>query len=134
MSDTPVGYSENQSGTTLANLLTNQVSSDQLISSQDMETVHEIIIEGREEDDRMSEYSYESDLLDGQNGAETFSLWNLLRKGAINFVLPFINGIMLGFGEILAHEIGFKYGFIGARVYPQRRLENKQSQERSKFL
>lgn len=59
-----------------------------------------------------------------ESGSETvFSLnvFDILRKGAINLVLPFINGIMLGFGEIFAHEIGFRYGLMGARVQPPRR-------------
>lgn len=56
-----------------------------------------------------------------------FSLLDILRKGAINLVLPFINGIMLGFGEILAHEIGFKYGYVGSRVQPPRRRLQRES-------
>ncbi|OBA20899.1 hypothetical protein METBIDRAFT_21877, partial [Metschnikowia bicuspidata var. bicuspidata NRRL YB-4993] len=55
----------------------------------------------------------------------TLNIWDIVRRGAINLVLPFINGIMLGFGEILAHEIGFHYGFFGARVQPARRAEER---------
>ncbi|ODV80004.1 TOM13-domain-containing protein, partial [Suhomyces tanzawaensis NRRL Y-17324] len=61
----------------------------------------------------------------------SFSVWDILKKSAINLVLPFINGIMLGFGEILAHEIGFRYNFVGARVQPPRRLQKRQE---SRFL
>ncbi|KAL9553584.1 hypothetical protein MBANPS3_003218 [Mucor bainieri] len=32
----------------------------------------------------------------------------ILKATAINFVLPFFNGVMLGFGEILANEAIFK--------------------------
>ncbi|KAK9471676.1 outer membrane protein TOM13-domain-containing protein [Dipodascopsis tothii] len=45
----------------------------------------------------------------------------MLRTTLINLVLPFINGLMLGFGEILAHEVGFRWGWSGARVYPFQR-------------
>lgn len=39
-------------------------------------------------------------------------IW-ILKAAAINFVLPFFNGVMLGFGEILANEVIFKYGWFG---------------------
>lgn len=35
---------------------------------------------------------------------------------AINLFLPFVNGMMLGFGEIFAHELGFRWGWSAARV------------------
>lgn len=60
-----------------------------------------------------------------------FNLWDIMKKSAINLILPFINGVMLGFGEILAHEIGFRYNWIGARVVPQIRHEQR---EESKYL
>ncbi|KAG7820897.1 hypothetical protein KL920_000186 [Ogataea angusta] len=44
------------------------------------------------------------------------SFWSFLGSCGINLVLPFINGVMLGFGEILAHEIGFRYNWAGAKV------------------
>ncbi|KAG7705943.1 hypothetical protein KL950_003519 [Ogataea haglerorum] len=44
------------------------------------------------------------------------SIWSFLGSCGINLVLPFINGVMLGFGEILAHEIGFRYNWAGAKV------------------
>lgn len=44
------------------------------------------------------------------------SLVSSLSSLAINLFLPFVNGMMLGFGEILAHELGFKLGWAGARV------------------
>ncbi|KAI9486980.1 MAG: outer membrane protein TOM13-domain-containing protein [Benjaminiella poitrasii] len=40
-------------------------------------------------------------------------LW-ALKSTAINFILPFFNGVMLGFGEILANELIFKYGWFGS--------------------
>lgn len=39
-------------------------------------------------------------------------LW-ILKSTAINFILPFFNGVMLGFGEILSNEVLFKYGWFG---------------------
>lgn len=39
-------------------------------------------------------------------------IW-ILKSAAINFVLPFFNGVMMGFGEILANEVIFKYGWFG---------------------
>lgn len=124
--------SDDSNGAALASLLSNQVSSDELIDSEDLYNIHEIILEGREESE-VEEYPYDSDLIKTSPSGEiiTFNLWSLLCKGAINFVLPFINGIMLGFGEILAHEIGFRYGFIGARVFPVRRYDPKK---KSKFI
>jgi hypothetical protein len=40
----------------------------------------------------------------------------LLRTAAINLVLPFINGLMLGFGELFAHELAFRWGWGTTRV------------------
>ncbi|KAI1421937.1 outer membrane protein TOM13-domain-containing protein [Xylaria sp. FL1777] len=44
--------------------------------------------------------------------------WSLIRGVAINLLLPFINGMMLGFGELFAHEAAFRLGWGGARVFP----------------
>ncbi|KAH3666166.1 hypothetical protein OGAPHI_004355 [Ogataea philodendri] len=44
------------------------------------------------------------------------SVWSFLGSCGINLILPFINGVMLGFGEILAHEIGFRYNWSGAKL------------------
>lgn len=41
---------------------------------------------------------------------------SILRGAAINLVLPFINGLMLGFGELFAHEAAFRLGWGGTRV------------------
>lgn len=41
---------------------------------------------------------------------------SLLRTAAINLVLPFINGLMLGFGELFAHELAFRWGWGTQRV------------------
>lgn len=44
------------------------------------------------------------------------TVWGLLRGTAINLLLPFINGLMLGFGELLAHEAAFRLGWSGTKV------------------
>lgn len=44
------------------------------------------------------------------------SIWGLLRGAAINLVLPFVNGLMLGFGELFAHEAAFRLGWSGTKV------------------
>lgn len=44
------------------------------------------------------------------------TLWSLVRGAAINLVLPFVNGMMLGFGELFAHEAAFRLGWSGTRV------------------
>ena len=44
------------------------------------------------------------------------TLWSLLRGAAINLLLPFINGLMLGFGELFAHEAAFRLGWSGTKV------------------
>ncbi|ODQ65023.1 hypothetical protein NADFUDRAFT_42322 [Nadsonia fulvescens var. elongata DSM 6958] len=52
--------------------------------------------------------------------SSNFSLSQFLKRLTINTVIPFVNGMMLGFGEILAHEIAFKFGWSGARIHPLR--------------
>jgi hypothetical protein len=44
------------------------------------------------------------------------TIWGLLRGAAINLLLPFINGLMLGFGELFAHEAAFRLGWGGTKV------------------
>ncbi|RIB18645.1 outer membrane protein TOM13-domain-containing protein [Gigaspora rosea] len=43
---------------------------------------------------------------------------SILRTFAFNFFFPFINGVMLGFGEICANELAFRMGWFGARSLP----------------
>jgi hypothetical protein len=47
------------------------------------------------------------------------TLWGLVRGAAINLFLPFVNGLMLGFGELFAHEIAFRLGWSGTKVRTQ---------------
>lgn len=44
------------------------------------------------------------------------TVWSILRGAAINLLLPFVNGMMLGFGELLAHEFAFRLGWGGTNV------------------
>ena len=44
------------------------------------------------------------------------TIWSLLRGAAINLLLPFVNGLMLGLGELLAHEAAFRLGWGGTKV------------------
>ena len=44
------------------------------------------------------------------------TIWSFLRGATINLLLPFVNGLMLGFGELLAHEAAFRLGWGGTRV------------------
>ncbi|PHH89436.1 hypothetical protein CDD83_6068 [Cordyceps sp. RAO-2017] len=46
------------------------------------------------------------------------TLWSMIRGAAINLLLPFINGMMLGFGELFAHEAAFRLGWGGTKVFP----------------
>lgn len=51
---------------------------------------------------------------------------SILRGAAINLVLPFINGLMLGFGELFAHEAAFRLGWGGTRVSLANRRVNEE--------
>jgi len=44
------------------------------------------------------------------------TMWGLLRGAAINLLLPFVNGLMLGFGELFANELAFRFGWSGTKV------------------
>ena len=44
------------------------------------------------------------------------TVWGLLRGAAINLLLPFINGLMLGFGELVANEAAYRLGWSGTKV------------------
>ncbi len=44
------------------------------------------------------------------------TLLSMLRGLTINLILPFINGMMMGFGELFAHEVAFRLGWGGTRV------------------
>ncbi|KAF2727837.1 TOM13-domain-containing protein [Polyplosphaeria fusca] len=50
------------------------------------------------------------------------TLWGLLRGAAINLLLPFVNGLMLGFGELVANEAAFRLGWSGTKIFPSHRV------------
>ncbi|TFA98819.1 hypothetical protein CCMA1212_009440 [Trichoderma ghanense] len=50
--------------------------------------------------------------------------WTLIRSAAINLLLPFINGMMLGFGELFAHEAAFRLGWGGTKSLSGRQLSH----------
>ncbi|EAU31220.1 conserved hypothetical protein [Aspergillus terreus NIH2624] len=49
------------------------------------------------------------------------TFWSVLRGAAINLFLPFVNGLMLGFGELFAHEAAYRLGWSGTKVFPLHR-------------
>ncbi|VBB75891.1 Putative mitochondrial import protein 1 [Podospora comata] len=51
------------------------------------------------------------------------TFWSLLRGAAINLFLPFVNGMMLGFGELFAHEAAFRLGWSNTRIFPLTRRQ-----------
>ncbi|KAK0635993.1 outer membrane protein TOM13-domain-containing protein [Bombardia bombarda] len=51
------------------------------------------------------------------------TFWSIFRGATINLFLPFINGMMLGFGELFAHEAAFRLGWSGTRVFPASRKQ-----------
>ncbi|KAK3297281.1 outer membrane protein TOM13-domain-containing protein [Chaetomium fimeti] len=51
------------------------------------------------------------------------TVWSVIRGAAINLLLPFVNGMMLGFGELFAHEAAFRLGWSNTRVFPLSRRE-----------
>ncbi|KAF9438066.1 Mitochondrial inner membrane protein oxa1 [Entomortierella beljakovae] len=42
------------------------------------------------------------------------TILSLCKATAINLLLPFINGVFLGFGEICAHELAYRWGWINS--------------------
>jgi Outer membrane protein TOM13 len=44
------------------------------------------------------------------------TVWSLFRGAVINLFLPFVNGLMLGFGELVAHEVAFRFGWSQTKV------------------
>ncbi|KAK6339443.1 hypothetical protein TWF718_008858 [Orbilia javanica] len=50
---------------------------------------------------------------------------SIIRSAAINLFLPFVNGLMLGFGELFAHEIAFRLGWSGTNVFPLSRRQSR---------
>ncbi|GAB7360552.1 hypothetical protein MBLNU230_g0437t1 [Neophaeotheca triangularis] len=53
------------------------------------------------------------------------TLWGLFRGAAINLLLPFVNGLMLGFGELFAHEAAWRLGWSGTKIFPTHRNSHR---------
>ncbi|KAI5780786.1 mitochondrial import protein 1 [Geopyxis carbonaria] len=51
---------------------------------------------------------------------------SIIRTAAINLFLPFVNGLMLGFGELFAHELAFRWGWQTTRIFPETRLHSRR--------
>lgn len=96
--------------------------SDTLRDYVDMATFDETPLENHPETDCLSPKDDDVSLISIEDADENL-LWSLVTSSAINMILPFINGMMLGFGEIAAHEIGFRYGWYGAKVEPPLRMD-----------
>ncbi|KAI1918049.1 hypothetical protein LOZ53_000020 [Ophidiomyces ophidiicola] len=60
---------------------------------------------------------------------QTPTIWRFLRAAAINLFLPFVNGLMLGFGELFAHEAAFRLGWSNTKVFPIHRRSSPTSSE-----
>lgn len=45
-----------------------------------------------------------------------FTFWGLLRGAAVNLLVPFLNGMMLGFGELFAYSFASRYGWSWTTV------------------
>ncbi|KAK9481256.1 outer membrane protein TOM13-domain-containing protein [Lipomyces japonicus] len=80
-----------------------------------------------EQQQQQQEEEYEVEI--SESGSDTSSSdlieykpsWlSVLRFSAVNLFFPFINGMMLGFGEIFANELGIRWGWIGAYNHPIR--------------
>jgi hypothetical protein len=53
------------------------------------------------------------------------TFWGLVRGAAINLLLPFVNGLMLGFGELFANELAFRFGWSNTKVRLAARSETE---------
>ncbi|TLD31100.1 hypothetical protein PspLS_02474 [Pyricularia sp. CBS 133598] len=54
------------------------------------------------------------------------TVWSLVRSAAINLLLPFINGMMMGYGELFAHEIAFRLGWSGTKSLSKSSTSTRQ--------
>ena len=58
-----------------------------------------------------------------------------LSSAAVNLILPFVNGLMLGFGELAAHELAWRYNWFDRRntaafrVYPEQRKQQQEGKQ-----
>ncbi|AET37512.1 Mim1p Ecym_1271 [Eremothecium cymbalariae DBVPG len=66
-----------------------------------------------------------SDVGSNSEGSTFSKVLSVAGSCSINLILPFLNGLMLGFGELLAHELSWKFSWFdrernkGYRIYPE---------------
>ncbi|CAI4051314.1 hypothetical protein N7582_005169 [Saccharomyces uvarum] len=63
---------------------------------------------------------------DSDEGRLVQGLVSFMGSCSINLLLPFLNGMMLGFGELFAHELCWRFNWFnrrnkGYKVYPESR-------------
>ncbi|CAI4051067.1 hypothetical protein SKDZ_15G1280 [Saccharomyces kudriavzevii ZP591] len=63
---------------------------------------------------------------DSDESSRVQSLVSFVGSCSINLFLPFLNGMMLGFGELFAHELCWRFNWFnhrnkGYKVYPESR-------------
>ncbi|AMD21924.1 HFR069Wp [Eremothecium sinecaudum] len=69
------------------------------------------------------------------SGVNFSKLLSFVGSCSINLLVPFLNGLMLGFGELLAHEISWKFTWFnrernsGYRIYPETRKLFEMNEE-----
>ncbi|KAI5962660.1 uncharacterized protein KGF55_003736 [Candida pseudojiufengensis] len=102
----------------LTTVLSSQISPEEIVTNSDIANTDNIIEQSRQLEEKSNQEQTRQIMW--------ANLIDILKKSSINIILPFINGMMLGFGEILAHEIGFRYNWIGAKVEPVRRLQQRK--------
>ncbi|GMM50964.1 hypothetical protein DASB73_019220 [Starmerella bacillaris] len=91
------------------------------IDSQRLEAIETIISED-ENDDFVAEV--EMDLEIEKSSYPSSAV--ILKRLGINLLIPFINGVFLGFGEIFAHELGLFWGWRTASVYTPQESEARR--------
>lgn len=109
---------------------------DSIGAAQDQEELAQQVLSTNEDNDDKNENSDEDNFAISGTATTTTntntmtrsssSLLSFIVKCGINCVLPFINGVMLGFGEIVAHELCFRSGWRFARVQPSWRMQQQQ--------
>lgn len=91
-------------------------------------------VEGKDQEAEINEADIQkhnngsSDILNALSASKEVTPMGYTWKCIINLVLPFVNGMMLGFGEIFAHELMFRWGWFGTKVYPPTRQIQRQRQ------
>ncbi|CCC71733.1 hypothetical protein NCAS_0I00650 [Naumovozyma castellii] len=99
-------------------------------------------------EDRTTESDNDSTIEENKKGPTSLNLSlsnskysriiSFVSSSSINLFLPFLNGLMLGFGELFAHEISWRFNWFGGsnnrgyKIYPESR-KRKNTMD-SKFI